>query len=195
MNQIIVTSIQIEKFKQKARELKREQQISHTQALDLVAKKCGFEHWHQVILCNEPCKASDLAISKGCVLAFDFSESDEIGLEHDLFLYDSYLEFAIKPKMFEMYSNSIDVDDEQNRLNKETLSPDELEHYSEEYASDFRYFRLPENLGKKPLKEIIELIKNEVFWMPMHIWLQGTLVDLHHLPAEDDNGEIVGIRF
>ncbi|MCG6202945.1 plasmid-related protein [Psychromonas antarctica] len=191
----IVTSVQIEKFKQKAREIKREQNIPHTEALEVIAKRCGFDHWHQVTLCNAPCKASDLAISKGCVLAFDFKEAEEIGFDDELLIYDSYLELAIKPKMLEIYSNLVDEDDELGHLNKESLSPEELYEYGEEFASDFRYFRLPENLGGSSLKEVLELLKGEVFWKPIYIWLQGTAVDLYHLPAEDENGKIVGIRF
>ena len=79
MIQRIVTSVEVEKFKQEARKLKREQNISHTEALEVIAKRCGFDHWHQVTLCNEPCKASELAISKGIVLAFDWNEAEEIG--------------------------------------------------------------------------------------------------------------------
>lgn len=195
MIQRIVTSIQVEKFKQKAREIKREQNITHTEALEVIAKRCGFDHWHQVTLCNEPCKASELAISKGCVLAFDWKESEEIGFDDELLIYDSYLELAIRPKMLELYSNSVDVDDELGRLNKETLSPEELYEYGEEFASDLLYFRLPDNLGGSSLKEVLGLLKGKVFWMPAYIWLQGTVVDLYHLPAEDENGEVAGIRF
>ncbi|HGI9354773.1 TPA: plasmid-related protein, partial [Vibrio cholerae] len=47
----------------------------------------------------------------------------------------------------------------------------------------------------KPLKEVLALIRQYSFWMPQYIWLQGHLIDTYHLPAEDENGNAVGVRF
>ena len=45
----IISSATVERLKQKARKLKREKSIPHTQALDEIAVSAGFNHWHQVV--------------------------------------------------------------------------------------------------------------------------------------------------
>ncbi|HBK7822129.1 TPA: plasmid-related protein, partial [Vibrio cholerae] len=49
----IISSATVERLKQKARKLKREKPITHTQALDEVAVSAGFNHWHQVVQAND----------------------------------------------------------------------------------------------------------------------------------------------
>ncbi len=46
--QILITSSDVEKLKQRARKLKRESGILHREALDQVAKAVRFYHWHHV---------------------------------------------------------------------------------------------------------------------------------------------------
>ena len=49
----IISSASVERLKQKARKLKREKSIPHTEALDEIAVSAGFNHWHQVVQAND----------------------------------------------------------------------------------------------------------------------------------------------
>lgn len=189
----IISSASVERLKQKARKLKREKSITHTQALDEIAVSAGFNHWHQVVQANDRLKPSEVALSSGCAMAFDVKDGMEITSD-DVLIEDHFLEMLTEAQLFEIYANSLDEDDEQNRPLKETLSASELRGYFQDHCS-YMYFRLAESHANKPLKEILALIRQYSFWMPEYIWLQGHLIDTYHLPAEDENGNTVGVRF
>ncbi len=59
----IISSATVERLKQKARKLKREKSIPHTQALDEIAVTAGFNHWNQVVQANDVLKPSEVALS------------------------------------------------------------------------------------------------------------------------------------
>jgi len=190
----IISSASVERLKQKARKLKREKSIPHTQALDEVAVSAGFNHWHQVVQANDLLKPSEVALSSGCVMAFDVKDGMDVDTSDGVLIEDHFLEMLTEKQLFEIYANSPDEDDEQNRPLKETLSDSELHEYFRDDCS-FMYFRLAEPHANKPLKEVLALIRQYSFWMPQYIWLQGHLIDTYHLPAEDENGNTVGVRF
>lgn len=62
----IISSATVERLKQKARKLKREKSIPHTQALDEIAISVGFHHWHQVVQANDLLKPSSGVIFRMC---------------------------------------------------------------------------------------------------------------------------------
>lgn len=189
----IITSRNVEFLKQKARKLKREESISHTQALDNVAVSIGFNHWHQVVQANDRVKPSEIAFSSGCVLAFDVKDGMDIDTSDGNIIEDEIIELLAKDQMFEIYVNTIDEDDEQKRPLKETVSEPELHsRFEEDYS--FIFFRLAECHAQKPLKQVISLIQKYSFWMPQYIWLKGNLIDTYHLPSLDKDSNITGIR-
>ena len=187
----IISSDTVERLKQKARKLKREKSITHTQALDEIAVSAGFNHWHQVVQANDALKPSEVALSSGCIMAFDVKDGMDVDTSDGILIEDHFLEMLTEKQLFEIYVNSPDEDDEQNRPLKETLSDSELQEYFRDYCS-FMYFRLAEPYANK---EVLALIRQYSFWMPQYIWLQGHLIDTYHLPAEDENGNTVGVRF
>lgn len=190
----IISSVTVDRLKQKARKLKRERSITHTQALDEIAVSAGFNHWHQVVKANDLLKPSEIALSLGCVMAFDVKDGMDVDTSDGVLIEDHFLEALTENQLFEIYANSPDEYDEQNRPLKETLSDSELHKYfRDEYS--FMYFRLVETHANKPLKELLPLIRQYSFWMPQYIWLQGHLIDTYHLPAEDESGNTIGVRF
>lgn len=122
----IISSATVERLKQKARKLKREKSIPHTQALDEIAVSAGFNHWHQVVQANDALKPSEVALSSGCVMAFDVKDGMDVDTSDGVLIEDHFLEMLTEKQLFEIYVNSPDEDDEQNRPIKETLSDSEL---------------------------------------------------------------------
>lgn len=189
----IITTSDIERLKQKARKLKRTQSISHTQALDEVAKQVGLNHWHHVIKSNEPVKTAETALISGCVMAFDVKDGMDVDKSSGLLIEDYILDYLTQDTLLNVFSNLPDEDDEQQRPLKETLSEVELYQDFLDYFS-FTFFRLDPEHADKPLKDILAIIREHSFWMPNYIWLKGQLIDTYHIPSEDHDGNIAGIR-
>jgi hypothetical protein len=189
----VVSTSTIERLKQKARKLKRERSISHTEALDLVALSAGFNHWHQVTTEYEPYRIAEDAFLNGCVLAFEIKEAMDVNFAEGNLIEDPYLDFVADKKLLEIYGNFIDEDDELNRPLKATLSEAELEAEVRDNFS-FMFFRLNPKACEFSLKSVLALIRKYSFWMPHYIWLQGTLIDSYSFPSEDDEGNVVAIR-
>ena len=78
MYQRIIKTPDVERLKQKARKLKRDKSIPHTQALDEVAKDVGFNHWHDVVKSNSLIIPAEKAIADGVVMAFDIKDGMDI---------------------------------------------------------------------------------------------------------------------
>ncbi len=114
----IISSATVERLKQKARKLKREQSITHTEALDEIAISVGFNHWHQVVQANDVLKPSEVALSSGCVMAFDVKDGMDVDTSDGVLIEDHFLEMLTEKQLFEIYANSPDEDDEQKQTAK-----------------------------------------------------------------------------
>ena len=189
----VISTQNVERMKQKARKLKREKAITHTQALDEVAKKARFDHWHEVVQANAHFIPAETALAEGCVLAFDTKDGMDIDTSDGVLIEDHLLEILTQHQLFEIYSNFIDEEDAQGRPLKEIYPDDELrENFVDE--STFMFFRLVDAKDKS-LKDVLTLTRQYSFWPPFYIWLRGELIDTRNLPVEDDSGNTVGFRF
>jgi len=171
-----ISSTAVEVLRQKARKLKRERSITHTQALDEIAVSAGFNHWHQVIQANDLMKPSEVALSLGCVMAFDIKEGMDVNTSDGVLIEDRFLSILTETQLFEFYANFPDEEDEQNRPLKEMLSDSELHGSFEDFHSSLMYFRLAESHANKPLKKVLTVAQRYSFWMPEYIWLHGGFV-------------------
>lgn len=176
MKNFIITSANVEKLKKRAKTLKQEKSITHTEALDLIAKESGFEHWHHVIISNKKIKTSEDTFQNGCVMGFDPKDGLDI-LSDDQLIRDDLLEIICKKPLYKDYCNTIDSEDPKGRTLKETLTPSELEEY---FRDDFSYvfFRLSDKVLKEntTIKQIVKLIQRYSFWQPMFMFINGKLV-------------------
>lgn len=189
----VISTQNVERMKQKARKLKREKAITHTQALDEVAKKARFNHWHEVVQANAHFIPAETALAEGCVLAFDTKDGMDIDTSDGVLIEDDLLEMLTQHQLFEIYCNFIDEEDEKRRPYKEIYPDDELrENFVDE--STFMFFRLKDATNKS-LKDVLILAREYSFWPPYYIWLKGELFDTSDLPVEDSNGNTVGVRF
>lgn len=197
MHHQYISTKDVERLKQKARELKRSTGITHNVALDEIAKKYGFNHWHHVTQSNEPFKLAENSFSKGYVLAFDVKDAFEIESD-ELLIEDELLRYVVKNSLFVIYSNSIYENDnatESTRTIKEVYSPEKLEENFFDYLNNYKFFRLNESMWNESLTTLPKFLRNYSFWMPEIIWVKGKLINTYDLPAEDEDGNIIGVRF
>ena len=168
-----ISTTNLEKLKQQARKLKREQAISHTEALDRVAKSFKFNHWHDVVMANDRTKPTEDALRNGYLLAFDFKES--IDVEKGLLIQDSYAKELIRAELFDIFLSTNDPDDPEQRQFNDSLSENEYDEVFRD-SWDFVYFRLNPTFDHKSLDEVFESISKYSFWMPWMVWYKGDLV-------------------
>jgi len=110
MNILIFTpSSNVEKFKQKARKLKKEQGLSHHEALDQVAKEFHYHHWHHVIEMATITAPSEIAYHDGLLVAFDIKEA--ASFDDELFIYDSYAPIFCEKELWKSY---LEIEDEED---------------------------------------------------------------------------------
>jgi hypothetical protein len=192
-NLVVATSV-IEHFKKQAKQLKKEQSITHTEALEQVARKIGFDHWHAVTLANKKIRPAEEAYKNGCVLVFDFKGGMDISSNETL-INDHWLEMICEKSLFTAYGNKVDVDDPQGRTFKDTLTPDELEEYFRD-DSMFIFFRISDSIFKKhsSLEDVLRLVRKYSFWPPMYAFIKGELFDTYDMPSLDVDGNVVGVR-
>jgi hypothetical protein len=187
----------VERLKQQARKLKREGNLSHTESLDRVAKELGLNDWHYVTQCYQRVKPAEDAFKCGCVLIFDAKEFYEMDLHESdgHFVADSMLELVVGRSLYDTFSNFIDEED--GRTYKESMLPEVLAEEYEMWLMEegFGYLRLAEPLDKWPLDRVMAEITKQFFWGPWWIIYNGEVIDTSALPATDDEGNVVGVRF
>lgn len=183
----------VQRLKQKARILKREKSISHTHALDEVSKDNGFNHWHDVVQSNALIIPAEKAIADGVVMAFDVKDGMDIDTSDGILIQDDLLLFLTQNQLYEIYSNFIEEDDEQGRKLKDIYPEKELKGYFVSEC-DFMFFRI-EPGSVNTIDEALALARKYSFWPPFYIWIKGEIFDTRNMPAQDDDGNIVGVSF
>ena len=188
----IITSSQVQHLKQAARKLKRKDNLTHTKALDVVAQRASFNHWHHVTLSNNLIKPAEDAFRSGIVMIFDFKESDCIDTER--LIEDHRLAYTLDETMFEIFANTIDVDDEKYRQLKDTLTPEELCEYFDEEFENYVFYRLSPSMSNFTIEEAVSFIRQHSFWMPRHLWLKSVYFDTYSLEKIDEDDNLLSIR-
>jgi hypothetical protein len=168
--QVILTSKDIGFLKQRARKLKQEQGITHTEALDLVAQQAKFNHWHHVCETHKFIEPTETAFLSGVIVAFDVKEAEDFFDEENLFVEDDYAFWVCQDDLYREYSEATDDDDVpiKNLKNEEELRED-----FEIWMMNFRFFRFTGRKIPETMEELINLIKERCFWQPWYVWLKG----------------------
>lgn len=189
----VITTSNVERLKQSARKLKREACIPHHQALDIVAQKAGFQHWHQVVQANAHLAPAETALSQGYILAFEEREGADVSTYDGSLIEDHLIEILVQSQLLAMYGDTVDEEDPEQRCLKDLLTPSELKaEFEEDFP--FRFFRLSEDVECSTLHQLFDIVRERSFWMPIFVWCKGEFIDTHQLPATDDSGRIVGVR-
>lgn len=189
--QYLISSADVEKLKQDARRLKKETGVQHHEALDLVAKKADFNHWHHVSESAKAFAPSEHAYHFGVIIALDVKDGLDFRDPSGSFVEDSFADALCAGDIYEFVRKQEEEDEE-----IDTTDPAYLEDLKE-WASDmsmnymfFRYTRpeLPASVG-----DVVKLATEHCYWPPQFIWHKGVM---HDCPpdAELADGRVI-IRF
>lgn len=77
-NSIYIHSASVSKLKKLAKLFARENNITHSEALNLVARNAGFEQWHQVSIAAKSTEKALKSLSQGLFALFDVKEADDL---------------------------------------------------------------------------------------------------------------------
>jgi len=167
----LITAKTIEIFKQKARKLKQEKGISHTQALDEIAQQHKFNNWHHVSESYKALEATENAVQSGLMIAMDAKDADDFYDEKEHFVQDDYGFFFCEKDVYRDYSEAIDED---GIAYKEKYSEEELrQDFEDDCMMNYGFFRYANKALPKTISEVLSLIEACCFWQPEYIWLNG----------------------
>ena len=176
-NTYLISAQSLSKLKQRARDIKRSSDLSHTQALDLLAKNMGTGGWKQVSDAAARYRPFENALSGGLIAAYDRSESPDpdrfdrrmhywpLGLGAGLY-QDIINWWADQPADCE--------DDSECRPNREVLTEQEIHDACRELYGEMQVFIIPSLPSDLSLDKSLEgLIYQSSFFSPCFIWLRG----------------------
>lgn len=195
-NQItfIIPANNVEQLKQAARKLKRDQSIPHHQALDLIAQRYGrgnFQNWHHLIEAAKITALSETAFQFGLMIAFDMK--DGMSFDYDLtgFVPDEQAPYFVYDDVLDMLRHELDEDG----VPYHELQSDEIiKQEAHDFLGELMFFRCITDIPGD-IQAALKQVAKGSFWPPQHVWLHGAFYDASELPALDEQGNVVGIRF
>lgn len=190
--QIIITSATVEKLKQKARKLKKDQGIPHHEALDQVAKGAGFNHWHHVAESVKAFESTEQAYYFGVVIAMDVKDAMDFRDPSGRFVEDSAA-FALCAD--DIYTYIREAGEDADMLADDPHYEEDKQEWMMDGLMNYVFFRytgagIPANIN-----EVVEIVNECSFWPPEFIWYKGTFQECPSNTALDEDGNVVGIRF
>jgi hypothetical protein len=190
-----ITTKVVELLKQKARKLKVENNISHVQALDEIAKQAKFHHWHHVCEQHRLVEPTEKAFFSGVIIALDIKDALEFDDSDGLFVKDEgdLAAYFCYDDLLREYSES--VDDEGVRLKDVAPEDQVIEEFENGELHNYGILRYTGDVLPESLDEVLRLVRERCFWPPIYVWFKGTFHDTFSQPALTESGELVGIRF
>lgn len=176
-----ITSKAVSKLKQLAKELKRNSDLTHQQALEQIAIKHGFDNWHQVTVANQPFKAAEETFKNGIYVLYDASEADGMRDVHGyMFEQDDLAPHACRPALLKAYKELID--EETGLPLVQALSEAEFNEDLEDFIDGFVFFKLKTRImSTEDLPQTINVINTLVsdwnFWLPRAYIIDGQFVE------------------
>lgn len=191
----VISKKDVEQFKQRARKVKREQKISHQQALDVVAVQMKFHHWKHFLSWREKSAEIEQAFYKGCVFAFDSGENVDLDDGTLIALERETIEHLFGHELIKLHGEQVDLDSESGLLLKETHTASELKESVWEEVEGMDFYRIAPSVYFRSLKQAVKIIEDKCFWLPIMMRYRGRMIDTHSLPTRDKEGNIVGFRY
>jgi|GEM_PF-507659 len=192
----IITTVEFEKLKQKAKRLKKEKGILHHEALDMVASEFGAmaskRHqkygnvpqtiflWKHIAEAHKQTKMAEDAINDGFVVLIDPKNDPHCDTEY--FAHDMQLECLCEDMIKELYLQRTEPEfdgDEEIIPTEESL----LEWFEDEFSKfqysqySFGFFRLKKDIPDSK-DEAIEIYFKEFFFAPEFIVFKGKAFDM-----------------
>lgn len=168
--EILLTSKDVGHLKQKARKLKHEEGITHTQALDRVAQQAKFNHWHHVCESHKFIEPTESAYRSGIIIAFDTKDAEDFYDEENLFVEDDYAFWVCQDDMYREYREIINDD---GIPIKNLKSEEELREDFEMDMMNYKFYRFIGNNIPKTLDNVLNLVTERCYWQPVYVWLSG----------------------
>lgn len=187
INTFIVPNVVLEKLRQCARKLKREQNLRHYQALDQVASELGFDHWHHAVDSAKLTSLTESAYYNGFVIAMDVKDSLDFNDIKNIFVEDERFRYLVKSEFIADYKSELEV-------HGEILADDEIEEDVEIDMQNYIFFRYQGLDIPKSVDAALKIVAECSYWPPMYLWLSGEFVNTFAAPATDSDGNVVGIR-
>lgn len=190
--QIIITSATVEKLKQKARKLKKDNGIPHHDALDQVAQSAGFNHWHHVAESAKAFEPTEQAYYFGVLIAVDIKDAMDFHAPTGQFVEDAAA-FAVCAD--DMYAYMREADEDDDTVDADPHYEEDKREWMMDELMNYVFFRhtghsIPENI-----ELVVEAVREFSFWPPIFIWHKGTFQECPSDDALDEEGNIVGLRF
>ncbi|MEE9493042.1 MAG: hypothetical protein V3W04_06650 [Gammaproteobacteria bacterium] len=164
---IYITPKDTEKLKQKARKLKRAENLSHHEALDSVAKSAGFSHWQHV------CQSTRL-LNPTCIFTMEIKEAE--GFDRH-FIPDASLSIVCEDDLYKQFVLESDELDIKGRPLKETHPRKELCEIFQDIMDGLVFYRASDKLKITSIEQLFKLVHEQSFWLPNHAWINGKYFD------------------
>jgi hypothetical protein len=162
----IIRARTVKKLRKEATAQKKLQNISHHEALDIEARKTGFNNWEHLQKSAAITAISEEPYRNGFVIAMDVKDATEHPPSKDSHFVQDDQVYAL------IY---LDFFTQREYKRKEDLTKDES-YFLEDLEINYVYFRYE---GKTPntVENAFEISENEFFFSPEYIWLKGKWYD------------------
>lgn len=173
---VIIPTVAFEKLKQKARKLKRQRNIPHTEALEMVAQGISLPNWHQVTLHAQSTQVTEAAFKSGLIVALDIKDAMEYKFDQDgVFAADDRAHYFCRRDLFEAYKNA--TDDEGRTLASKYSEEELKEDFIDDLNNYYFYRYAPEKLPDT-IDEVYRLCRERCFLLPREIWFKGRYINV-----------------
>lgn len=172
--------IGINSIKREAKTLKKTSGLSHTEALDVVAKKKGFNHYHHAIKTWEVHLDRVKCCTKGIILIYDCKEGDEFHCDDSVFKEEDWLEHYLKPILLESLGNELYPNEHESdgkTMYKDVVTKESIEsEYHDTYHSS-RYFCCTQPEQFITIEELNDAVRKYCFWGISEIIINGKYIN------------------
>jgi len=190
--QFIISSTDVEHLKQQARKLKKDSGIPHHEALDQIAQKTGFNHWHHVSESAKMFEPTEKAYFFGLIIALDIKDAQDFRDPTGRFVED---ELAYSLCADDIYHYIREADEDGDLAVDDPHYEEDKQDWMMDGLMNFTFFRFTPTQIPASIDEVVTLVRECSFWPPEFIWYKGALNESPSDQALDENGNVVGIRF
>ena len=189
---IITPSKTVEQLKQQARRLKASAALTHTEALERVARDAGYLHWKHVTLCATVTSYTEQAYARGLILAFEPEQGRRFEAAKTSFVRDYQAVHFCERDFRRIIPQFTEPDEDIKRIG-DIYGPEELEEIIRGTMNGLLYFRYIGNPIPIDLEEFAELAPEAFYSGWEYVWIRGRMFDSFEPPYIFDS-QIVGAQ-
>ena len=183
-HQLIISSADVEKLKQRARTLKKSESISHAEALDRIAKSAGFHHWHHVTEAAKAFAPTEDAYHRGVIIMMEMKGTDGFPDPAGRFVED-WLAFTLCPE--DLYRLMAEERDEDEVPMRDQHSEEELREFVREDSMNYVFYRFEGESVPRLAEDVVAMVQEFSFWPPEVVWCRGICYQIRSFPLGQDD--------